>query len=161
MWNAWNANPSDTQVAARLLETLRQTSEQQGTADKDENESNFDKEAVAETVIADLLTRPKNGQAQWILFTHQIATAPQLAKQRLPSQFKACMSRLRQAYEAIDSDDSEGEQNKTAIPIMYIISPLRPPHPKNSWLIAGMEIATSVPNKPAAVRHPVILVRSE
>lgn len=136
LWNAWNANPSDTQVAARLLETLRQTSEQQGTADKDENESNFDKEAVAETVIADLVTRPKNGQAQWILFTHQIATAPQLAKQRLPSQFKACMSRLRQAYEAIDSDDSEGEQNKTAIPTLPAAEPTDDNRSRWDYLLA-------------------------
>ncbi|MGI9459261.1 MAG: tetratricopeptide repeat protein, partial [Pirellulales bacterium] len=136
LWNAWKANPSDTLIASRLLETLRQAPEQQNTAEKEKNESDFDRDAVAETVIADLMTRPNSGQAQWILFTHQTATAPQVAAERLASQFNERMSRLRQAYEAFNSNDSKGEQSKTPIPILPPAEPTEDNSPRWDYLLA-------------------------
>ncbi len=140
LWNAWKANPSDTQLASRLLETLRQTSGQRDTVEKEGNESDFDRDAIAETLIADLVTRPNNGQAQWILFTHEIATAPQLAKKRLPSQFNGCMSRLREAYGAIESDHSEGKQSKTSIAILPPAEPTVDNSPRWDYLLAAASV---------------------
>ncbi len=136
LWKAWQANPNDIQIAGRLLETLRETSDQQGTAEKDENKSDFDGDAVAEAVIANLVTRPNDGQTQWILFRHQIATSPQVATQRLANQFNERMSRLRQAYASTNKNDSKDDQYETPIPILPPAKPTNDNSPRWDYLLA-------------------------
>lgn len=122
LWKTWNTDPSDTQVASLLLEKLRTLPAKASTT---KNDTEFDPEAVLISIVADLDTRPTNARAQWALFTHQSVTAPETAKQRLASQFKERMSRLKQAQETLDKDlaesdvDSPGsDSGSTPVPVL-------------------------------------------
>ena len=155
LWLAWQANPDDIEIASRLLEELRNATTQANTSN-DTNETGeekqqanpFDPEKATAVVVADLAKRAADGQAQWVLFSHEIVTAPESARKRLNQQFDERMLRLQNAYEALADipeyqarEEKQGESMANGIPVLPSPEPARDDSPQWDYLLAVATIS--------------------
>ena len=122
---AWNANPEDTELAARLAEALLQSPD---SFKKDKATGAIPIEATLKKHLAEMRD---NGRAQLILYSLLLPTDPTAAGSLLDSQIDLALARLvQQTKDQNQKNDVEVNASGT---FGVSISSLPPPHSKQFY----------------------------